>query len=267
MTPLLKFLEKASQTAVLHKIRREILGETTEVVISTEDNELEEGIEEEEEEKKKKKKTIVLKKQKRKQSPTLQQLVDKFNPDACDDSSTDFTCLLSFIDSSIGDFDFGKKAKNGNITWNNEAREMMSSYLEKCQRLFMFAQRNDVESVRGVFVKATRSHKRYILERYRRQPKIGHDIHENIWRKIMHADRSVVLNLMDKKAARERYRLENKYEISWSHITMTMRKYISYLEELDDNKFTSLHATSLEFLVECNAGPRKISVLDPIVKF
>ena len=265
---LLEFLDVASQAETLFNIRREVLGETEPQVVDDDSESMEEEEEEEEpaDKKKKNKKNNKLEMPKRNESPTLQALVDKYNPNECADRSTDFSCLLSFIDTSISDLDFSTRAKNGNISLSEEGREMMRTYLEKMQKIFMFSQRPDRESIRGVFVKATRSHKAYILKRYKSQPQMGNDLHENVWRRIMHADRGVVLNLMDKKAARERYRLENKYEIEWSFVTRQMRKYISYLE-LPDDEFTTLHAVALEFLVECNAGPRKISVLDPIVRF
>ena len=239
-TPFLQFLVDATTDENLHSIRLEVHGEV--------DAE-----------------TVVKAKKKRLNSRTLQDLVDEYNPKDCRDASTDWTCLLDFLQDSIEEFDFSTTS-NGSKRWADEAFNVLDQWLKKLQRLTMAAQRNDSEGLRAAMVKINRRAKAYLLATYPKQQKLENEIYEKHWRKIIHGDRGVVLKLLDEKAQREAMRLENKFEIAWSHITTTLRRYAGYLD-LPDEEFTSSHATALEFAIECNAGPRKIGVLDPHIKF
>ena len=250
-TPFLDFLEDATDKETLHRIRREVMGETktTKKTKKT----------------KTKEKTIVKTKQKRKISPTLQGLVDDYYDLECGDRSTDFTCMISFLEESIAEFDFSTK-KNSLRKWSDEALDILDGWLEKLQKLVMFAQRQDSEGLRGGMVKINAIARGYFLRVYKKQPRVGNDVFEYHWRRIIRGDRGIVLNLLDEKAKKQKYRLENKYEISWQHVTKTLRQYANNLE-LGDDEFTSVHATQLEMCVEANCGARKIGVLDPLIKF
>jgi hypothetical protein len=242
MTSFLDFLNKATAIETLHKIRLEVHGETD--VADP---------------------LVVKKKQTRINSATLQGLVDDHYDSKCGDRTSDFTCMLSFMKESMSQLDFST-SKNSRKKWHDEALDTLDQWLLKIQRLVMFSQREDSEGLRGAFVKINAIAREYFLKKYKKQPALSHEVFQKHWRKIMRGDKGVVLSLLDKKAAAMRYRLENKFEVSWDHVTSTMRRYANNLS-LNDDEFTSIHATQLEMCIEANAGPRKIAVLDPIIKF
>ena len=200
-------------------------------------------------------------------SKTLQKLVDAKYGQDCGDRESDFTCMVSFIGDFIADLDFGTKAKNGRRNWTGEQKEELAEWLEKLQKLVMATQRHDKQTVRGGFSKIVKKADAYFIKNYKGQNSaVANDIYEGVWRKIMKADRAIVLDLLARKADREKLRLENKFELTWNLIETNFRKYAGYMD-LPEEKFTSTHATALEFLCEGNCGSRKIEVLDPQVKY
>jgi hypothetical protein len=265
-TPFLDFLEDATDKETLYRIRREVMGETEEKKKGTKKKKSTSKAKEADKTKTTTKtKTFVKNKAKRKISPTLQGLVDDYYDIECGDRSTDFTCMISFLEESIAEFDFSTK-KNSLRKWSDEALDILDGWLEKLQKLVMFAQRQDSEGLRGGMVKINAVARGYFLRVYKKQPRVGNDVFEYHWRRTIRGDRGIVLNLLDEKARKQKYRLENKYEISWQHVTKTLRSYANNLE-LNDDEFTSVHATQLEMCVEANCGTRKIGVLDPLIKF
>ena len=208
----------------------------------------------------------VQTKQQRKQSPTLQALIDKYNPYDCRDRSTDISCMKDFFSRSVSEFDFSIVDDKGRRKWTVQAFKKLDEYLRMFQRVIMFTQRSDSEGLRGIFVDINSTTQQYLTRIYVSQPSLHNRIYTEHWRRIMRSDKSVMYSLIERKQANERHRLLHKFVINWSTIQQRLRVYSALIDKPIEQWSTLDPIRGVAFS-SANGCPRKIEVLDSIFEF
>ena len=140
--------------------------------------------------------------------------------------------------------------------WTDDHFALLDEKLQSLQRIVSASQRHDAETLRSVFVKINKVAEGYFTKHYKSNDdrQISNVIYEEHWRKYIHADLSDVLSLQEKKKARLKYRLKNKYVVDYNEMTTRFRKYANNME-LDESKFTKRHACELNACIQfslCN---------------
>ena len=171
---------------------------------------------------------------------------------------------MKFFSASIAEFDLAKV----DHVWTDDHFEVLDERLKQLQRIVSATQRSDAETLRSVFVKINKVAEGYYTKHYKSNDdrQISNVIYEEHWRKYIHADLSDVLSLQEKKMARLKYRLKNKYVVDYNEMTTRFRKYANNME-LDESNFTKRHACELNACIQFNAGGRKIATLDPQIRW
>ena len=170
----------------------------------------------------------------------LQKLLDKhYGIKNCANTKSDWACFMKYFSASIAEFDMSPK----DHVWTDDHFEVLDERLKQLQRIVSATQRHDAETLRSVFVKINKVAEGYYTKHYKSNDdrQISNVIYEEHWRKYIHADLSDVLSLQEKKMARLRYRLKNKYVVDYNEMTARFRKYADNME-LDESKFTKRHA-------------------------